>query len=330
MTNYAACCCQPDEAFGFRIEVRSELKLQAVDTFKLPGIDRFRTVTTDFTNVIRTRYERSLFRTRAVDTGSFLSGFRNQDDDNGFFDHREFSDYLDLNDDSGQTHPSGDPIFRTAGQATFTSSLSTAGPPNYFPNNDCVVGPNTELVAIRTIGGWGLPNTDFDDHPGATYTITREVEPDPFGQSSGVFEERNAPIGNGGILWDIRNGSGGLAGFSVGSNAPRLYELIGELPVESIIDLIDLGMSTGVIRQNLTDITDINLVPEFLCVIDGRSISRQDVWNFDDAYRCQASRGREIHHRYTLRNLTSGIIEREFEVTATRDQEIVSLVPVYA
>jgi len=328
MTGYVSCCCRA-EAVGWRIQVRNRLTIQATETIYFAG-GLVRTIETNFTNIIAIECERSLLQLRIFDIGSSLSGSRNQTDSNGFFDRRTFSDYLDLNDDTGQTHSNGDPIYRTAADFPSTLPLQVAQYPPGFINTDCIAGPDTEKVARRDASEWPS-DTPFEQQLGATYTITREVEPDPFGTFSGVFEERRNPVGVGAILWDTRNGSGGFAGFDVGLGAQRVYEMIGDFPVDNITALNDLGMGTGIIIPNpLFDITNTAIFPDFVCLIDGNSISREEISTQADSYRCSAAQGLEVFHRYSLINQVTGTLDREFEVTALRDQEIISLDPVFS
>lgn len=328
MSGYISCCCFNDDVVGWIIQVRNELSISSTETIYLSnGVTR--TVSREFSNVIALQCERSTRRLEITDIGSSLSGSIDQTDSNGFFDRRSFSDYLDLNALTGGTHPNGDPLYRVPADFPYTIPISVLSYPPGFVNTDCVAGPDTEKVARRDASAWNIiPPVPFQDHPGATYEITRDVNPDPFGTFSGVFEERENPVKAGGLLWDTRVGSGGFAGFDVGLGAHRIYEMIGDFPVDNITALNDLGMGTGVIVPNL-DVTDTTLFPDFVCNMGPFPISRVDVQLQTDNYRCGGAQANDVFHRYSLINPFTGQLDREFEVNATRNQSIILLDPVY-
>jgi hypothetical protein len=334
MTNYAVCCCR-SEAVGWIIAASSTCSIASLRT-DVTNDGRVSTRSIDANQTLRVRLEKTTSLLALTDVGSSCGG--QVDVVTPFsFDRRTILDFIDLNQDSGQTWSNGDPIYRvpaTLGQINALSSFQ-------WPTNDPVYDYGCLGLIDPTIISYKNPQTlrrtevpTFNNNPYATFEVYRET--DIFGQPpTSTTQFRYSPIAS-----SAGNQIEVLTLLALPSDVPflpmlgiRRYRDEGSFG-QFVLD--DLGIDDGVRFLPLGfDPTDTVRFPTFDLSIDGVTIDRQSLLDFGDDVRCLFRTGTSINLSYRDVNQQNGgaAFETEYsdyELSGSHDQEIISAEYVFA
>lgn len=332
MTGYAACCCK-GEVYGWRVQASTSFSLSS----RIVGTrnDGGQNVNeSNISQILSLELEVSDIY-RLVDIGSSVSGYWNRSTP-GSYDNRTYLDFLDLNEDSGQTYSSGDPILRVPARLSQTPILTTIDWPTGSPVYDyeCLGLVDPCRISLKspsqiTYPGGTAPS--FENNPAATYEIFRQTN--QFGQPpEETTQYRGTPFGQ------IQNSNSTSISFLLAS--PRfpvlsmgpgdvLRQYLNE-NTSTDVSLSDLGLDSGPTSNGGSTPTDSNLYPEFELVIDGQSISRQDLQDFPEEVLCLYRTGSALSLSYREDNLNNGgspgtVSTTTVEITQSRDNQILSL-----
>lgn len=322
MSGYIACCCGGG-VYGWRVHASSVIQLNYSESFT--GFNGATTTRTRSLNqVLSVELEASNIL-RLIDRGSSVAYQRREDSSSGLYLYETASDFLDLNEDSGQTWPNGDPIFRTPGtlgQVTAVGNQiwSPSGEPIY--NLDCLGLTDSTLLAKKTVdevppGDTPIP---FENSPWATWEIFRETNQFGGGPSEETIQYRSTPSPT--ISFVPSSGPAGVWNWRQATAGTRYYQ--NDSTVSNVL-LIDLGIDSGPLTIT-DDPTNLDRYPEFSLVIDGETITRQELFEYDERVLCLFRSGQSIQMDFVQRNIFSPGLFDEFDISWSgfRDNRIES------
>lgn len=321
MTGYVSCCCR-GEVYGWRVHASSVIRYDYAESFTgFNGATSTRS--RSLNQLLSVELERSDIL-RLVDRGSSVSYERRDDLPGGIFIHDVGSDFLDLNEDSGQTWTNGDPIFRTPAtldQVTAVGNLVWSPTSEPIYNLDCLGLTETTPLARKTVEKVPIGTTPppFDQSPWATWEIFRETN--QFGQPpEETFQFRSTP--SSGIGFVPRTGPAGVWNWNEATAGTRYYRNDSSAGQAS---LADLGIDSGPLTFT-EDPTNLDRFPEFSLVIDGETITRQELLQYDERVLCLFRSGQSIQIDFVQRDIFSPGLFDEYEVSWSgfRDNRIES------
>jgi len=328
MTGYVACCCR-GEVYGWRVQTSTSFSLSSriVGTRNDGGQNISES---DISQTLALELEVSDIY-RLVDIGSSVSGYWNRS--NPFsFDNRTWLDFLDLNEDSGQTYQTGDPILRVPGRLFQPPSLTTIDWPtgSTVYDYECLGLVDPCRISSKSPSAITYPSgtePSFENNPAATYEIFRQTN--QFGQPpEETTQYRGTPFGPSSLT-----GIGSILGspaFPILAIGPGdvLRRYLNE-NTSTDVSLSDLGLDSGPTSSGGSTPTDSTLYPEFELVIDGQAIGRQDLEDFPEEVLCLYRTGAALSLFYRQDNLNNDgfpgtISTTTVEITQSRENQILS------
>ena len=331
MTNYTACCCRVPEVIGWRVAASSVVNISSNER-RVQNDNGEQITTVNMAQTLSVQMERGTGLIALTDTGSEISGvvFRSTP---FVFTRRTIVGFTDLNDNTGQTWTSGDPIFRTPATLPTTAPLFSFDWPTGSTAYDYECLGLVDPAVISSRGpSTVLPSQagSFDTSTLATFEVFKETN--QFGQPPESTEFfRFTPIA-------AAQGQAIVVPFNL-TPLPTAFPMLDLFGVRRYrdfssfgqFDLEDLGMDNGITELPFGfDPTDQDRFPSFSLSIGGQDISPQELLDFSDDVRCLFRTGQSITLSYVEVNQNNfgGPTEvdfTEYELTASMDQNIDSL-----
>lgn len=323
MTGYVACCCA-GEVYGWRVHASSVIQYDYSLSFT--GFNGSTSTRSRSLNQILSVELESSNILRLADKGSSVSYESRDDSSSGIFRHDIGSDFLDLNEDSGQTWANGDPILRTPAtldQVTAVGNLVWSPTSEPIYNLDCLGLTESTLLARKNVVQVPIGTTQppFDQSPWATWQILRETN--QFGQpSEETLQFRSTPSTTQGVSFTPNSGPAGVWAWDQAIAGTRYYRNESSAGQSS---LVDLGIDSGPLTFT-EDPTNLDRFPEFSLVIDGETITRQELLEYDERVLCLFRSGQSIEMDFVQRDIFSPGLFDEYVVSWSgfRDNRIES------